>query len=222
MQRLLILLVATAAVAGARTTPPGAKAGGCEVEAPAIETSTTRELFAFPAGGTIEVTDSVGDVYVEGWDRSDVEVAVIKTMHAGDAERVDVTPLRAGAGRFLIATHLPESLRTALEAGAVTYRIKVPRVSHLLIRHDKGVVRVQGVSGNIDAMSYHGEMQFRLPNEMRYKVDAVSSTGGVVSEVESSGDGGVRELHLRTNDGGITIRRESKPREVTAGESMTD
>src|SRR5579859_1673199 len=44
---------------------------------------TTTERIDFAPGGTIRINGSYGDLNVEGWDRPEVEVAVIKTLPYG-------------------------------------------------------------------------------------------------------------------------------------------
>ena len=47
--------------------------------APQKVTVTHTETLSLPAGGTVRIEHSVGELGIEGWDRPDVEITVIKT-----------------------------------------------------------------------------------------------------------------------------------------------
>ena len=67
-------------------------------------------------GGTIRVNDSSGHVMVEGWDQSEVEITVVKSMPYGydkdqatqKLDRVKVSMQRVSPTELAIST-LPES-----------------------------------------------------------------------------------------------------------------
>jgi hypothetical protein len=48
-----------------------------QAETPAAKTDTVR--FQVPESGTIRLENSFGDVHIEGWDKTEVELMVVKS-----------------------------------------------------------------------------------------------------------------------------------------------
>ena len=146
MKRLLpVLFLAVSMSLGAKSLPDESK-DRAEI--------LLREIFAFSPGGVVEINDSFGDVKVEGWDQNDIEVTTIRASRReylareqaraiAELNKIVITPAKVSESRFVISTEFPSrSLfsrplrgKTNLE---LEYRIKVPRESNLVIRHDIG------------------------------------------------------------------------------------
>ena len=100
--------------------------GGEGTKRPVEVTSTER--FGFASGGVIRLKDSFGSLNVEGWDRAEVEVTVIKSMDryyepkqqeqaARALERVRTVTDRRSDTELEISTVLPRKLFARLLGG---------------------------------------------------------------------------------------------------------
>jgi hypothetical protein len=158
---------------------------------------TKTDHVEFAPGGTIRVSGSTGQLDVEGWDRPEVEITVAKSTYRGgsakDREKATtfldlfrVSAEKKGAGELVISTAYPSRKITRLFRGKtdvnLEYHIKVPRDSHLVIRHDSGDVRLYDLTGEIDATSGEGDMVVLLPESGKYAIDAKCTVGGVYSD----------------------------------------
>jgi len=166
---------------------------------------TTTDHVELGAGGTIRLSGSMGQLDVEGWDRPEVEITVVKSTWRSNtpkerdeatrelslvkvavATRVSVDS--GGPEELVISTRYPSRTLTRPLRGKtdvnLEYHIKVPRDAHLVIRHDSGDVRLYDLSGEIDATSRAGDMVLLLPASGRYSIDARCGVGGVYSDFE--------------------------------------
>jgi len=102
---------------------------------------------------------------------------------------------RKAAGEVAITTVLPSRnlitrpLRSKTDV-SLQYVIKVPRDAHLVIHHDSGDVRLQGLTAAIEATLHAGDIELRLPEVNPYSIDAKCKIGGVYSDF--TGDHRVR------------------------------
>jgi hypothetical protein len=163
---------------------------------------TTTEHVDFAPGGMIRINGSYGDLNVEGWDRPEVEVTVIKTLPYGhkakqpdkgasDLDRVRIvtehkSPRELTISTALPARHLPWTppfTRHTTGGVLVQYEIHVPRDSRLAIHHGTGYVSVNGVVGDIDASVGRGDILLWLPPGS-YSLDARTKFGIVSSDLE--------------------------------------
>jgi hypothetical protein len=197
--------------------------------------STTRvERFSVLAAGEIRLENSFGEVAIDGWDRPEVELTVVRSSEHlstanGRAEaqrRLDSVQVAATQNRndVLISTMYPPrngflhplSRRSDIRIG---YRIKAPRATKLIVDHHSGGVSVFDIDGDIHATVINGQMTLALRAEGRYAIDAQSKIGSVHSDFEGRdqsrrvlGEAFVREgaesapnLYLRTRIGDIVI-----------------
>lgn len=181
-------------------TLPVSGEGG--IKPPPEKTITERVNFA--AGGTIRIDGSYGDLNVEGWDRPEVEVTVVKTLPYGykskqpdqataDLDRVRIVTEQKSTLELSISTQLP--LRhpawtppfTRHTSGGVMieYEIHVPRDSRLAIHHGTGSVSARGITGDIDARVGRGDILLWLPPGA-YSLDARTKFGLVSSDLEGA------------------------------------
>jgi len=195
---------------------------------------TTTDHVDFAPGGAIRLSGSMGQLDIEGWDRPEVEITVARSTFRSNTpkerdegtkelNRVRVAAERKSAGELVISTSYPKRtlirpLRGKTDVN-LEYHIKVPRDSHLVIRHDSGDVRLYDLTGEIDATSRAGDMVLLLPASGRYSIDAKCGIGGVYSDFDGKhrtpyavGErfneetpGSATRVHLRVGMGGIQI-----------------
>jgi len=182
----------------------------------------TQDSAPFPAGGTIHIEGSTGDLNIEGWDQPAVEITATRLLwsnHADHAkkllEAIDMEkPVVSGTDLTLKTVH-PH--RTGVQ---INYRIRVPRNSRLVIHHGTGAIVVYDVSGDVDATTKIGDILLQLPGS-QYLIDAKNKSGGeIYSDFSGSlrysrfalgerlkTEGGAHRLTLRVGIGGITIQK---------------
>ena len=159
----------------------------------------------FAPGGIIRVIGSYGDLNVEGWDRSEVEITLTKSvLRFGESkkEKADQRRLesihfatdRKSATEITITTTLasrhgdwaPPLPSTTTNGVTAQYEIHVPRDSRLEIHHGVGYVFVSGVAGDIEASAHRGDILLMLPDTGAYSIDAKARFGKVTSDFEGS------------------------------------
>lgn len=142
----------------------------------------TTERVDLARNGVIHVTGSTGGLTVEGWDRPEVEITVIKSVpNASDSrrlERVHVTTQRGSGAELTIST--------AVAARGVTldYEIHAPRTASLVIHHGQGAVLVKDMAGDLEVNCRRGDIVLMLRESGHYSIDAKSKFGPVVSDFE--------------------------------------
>lgn len=165
---------------------------------------TTTEHVDFAPGGTIRINGSYGDLSVEGWDRPEVEMTVIKTLPYAskpkppeqstatlDQFRIVTehkTPLELTISTELPSRHpawIPPFTRHTTHGVIAEYEIHVPRDSRLVIQHGTGTVSVNGVAGDIDALVGRGDILLWLP-PAAYALDARTNFGIVSSDLDGA------------------------------------
>jgi hypothetical protein len=157
------------------------------------------ERIDFPSGGTLRLTNSVGVLTVEGWDRPDVEITTIKsTKFAYDARGrekalLELDKVRVAAERrgdeLVVTTYFPRwrAFPPPNPLGGETnfdleYRIKAPSTARLIANHDVGEVNIDSLVSDIQVTLLQGEMMLHLPKEGRYDIHAKSDFGAVNSD----------------------------------------
>jgi hypothetical protein len=170
-------------------------------------TNTDRVNFA--PGGLIRLNHSYGDMTVEGWDRPEVEITVVKTMPfdyklkhpelaSQHVEAVRVVTERRSDTELAISTDLPVRKghfspplpRKTTGSVMLEYQIHVPRDSRLQIHHGVGAVSVSDVTGDIEATVGRGDIMLWLPagaySAGAYSIDAKTKFGRVSSELDGA------------------------------------
>src|SRR5579872_1016289 len=188
--------------------------------------TTATERFDFAAGGLIRLSDSYGDLSIEGWDKPEVEIVVTKSLPryytAQEMEKtkdrlanVNVVAQKNSGSEMTISTSAKKRRGVTIE-----YQIRVPRDSRLSIHHSGGNILVSNVTGDIEATSRNGDIMLMLPETGRYAIDARSKIGTVASDFDGEGhvrhlvgerfaaasSGQARRIFLRMAFGGITIK----------------
>jgi hypothetical protein len=157
---------------------------------------TNTERAPFAPGGTINLNNSYGYLTVEGWDEPEVEITVIKSTDSffepsrqqraeQPFEEVRVVTERRSDKELAISTILPgrnRFLPKAKHRVTLEYRIRAPRDSRLVVRHDNGYVWVSDMNGDLDVRSHTGDMIVMLPDLGPYSIDARTRMGSVASD----------------------------------------
>jgi hypothetical protein len=203
------------------------------IKQPAQATTTDRVNFA--PGGVIRLTAPSSNLFVEAWDRPEVEITTIKSSRRAqclDDVRVVTEP---SATELSISTTLPSrgffarlfGLGCAAE---VEQHVNAPRDSRLVIHHGAGYVMVSRIRGEIEAYSHSGDIVLMLPDPGPYAIDAKSKFGSVSSDFAgtthrerlvseqfaSANPPSSHRIYLRMGLGGITIKEVPSTPEAPA------
>ena len=158
--------------------------------------ATHTERMDFPSGGTLKMLKSTGDLSIEGWDRSDMEITTVKSTksyHPADRkaaekslDRIRLVTARQGS-ELTITTELPKHnllLRPirGVSAFELQYVIKVPRNARLIIEHDSGNVFVDDIAGDVHVKNGIGQITMHMPQDGHYAIDAQTGLGAVDSD----------------------------------------
>jgi hypothetical protein len=213
-----------------------------------VHISSTQQV-PFQAGGTIRVNHSFGELWIEGWDRPEVEITVTKSpdelYSAKDlaaatklADNVKVTTGRRPNGELVISTsvaHFRRWLHPFSETGdlMMVYRIRMPRDAKLIVHHEDGEVLVSNMLSDIEATGRSGDIVVLLPESGKYAIDAVSHLGTLSCDFEGHFHHGIwssdfslkapapaRRIYLREGVGGIEIKGSPAEAQAPAGAAM--
>ena len=160
-----------------------------------VQVSHTDRL-NLPAGGTLHLRHSFGELGIEGWDRPEVEITVVKSTRdyypsaespkgMAELERVHISS--AVEGKDVVVTTgsphraFPPSLPWAEPAIDVEYRIKAPMDAAVVVEHGAGEVHFYNLSGDIHAEVRNGGITLDLPAASNYAMGADSHWGTVIS-----------------------------------------
>jgi len=163
-----------------------------------VQISKTEKL-DFPAGGTLRVQNSTGELTIEGWDQPGVEITTTKSSKevntpqerdkaTRELDRVKISTNRNG-DELDVTTEFPQhrafpfvtSLQNVTNFD-LEYLIKVPRNAKLIVKHGAGEVHVDDVAGNIQVNAVQGLIALRLTGELPRSIQAKSDLGSVNSD----------------------------------------
>ncbi len=165
------------------------------------------QTWAFSAGQRLSLTNTNGDIFVEPWDRDEVQVRAVKRVktRSGSAEEaleelkieVDVD------GRGIeIDTVYPSWRRLfgwSNVSASVDYDIQLPRAADLEVRTVNGEIEITGLAGEIRLRSTNGGISVF---DSAGSVSASTTNGGIRVELgEVSGEG----MEFQTTNGGIRL-----------------
>lgn len=108
-------------------------------------------------GSQVVVENVQGSIWVEGWDRAEVEVVVIKTFATADAQPEDIViSVEQSEGELRLRTLYAAPLE---EPARVDYRLRVPRQIKLKgLRTLEGNITVRNIEGSVEAQSLRGNI----------------------------------------------------------------
>lgn len=161
-----------------------------------VQVSKT-ERMEFPSGGALRLTNSIGILTVEAWERPGVEITTIKSTKRAytvserdkatqELDKVRVTAERRG-DELVITTEFPHGgALPPYPLGETNfdleYRIKAPSTARLVAEDGVGEVNVDGLIGDIQVKLLEGEILLHLPEEGRYNIHAKCTVGNVNSD----------------------------------------
>ncbi len=195
---------------------------------PMLAADTQR--FTVSAPGTIRIDRSYGEVDIDGWDRPEVEVTVVKSSEKlhdskGRVDSVQVTSKQTGNDVVISTVYPPRNgflhpldRRSDVE---INYRIHAPRASKLAIEQQRGGLSVYDISGDIHARVINGQISLTLAADHEYKIDAQATIGDVYSDFDGrtqrrqllgqeynhAGSTPAANLYLRVRLGDIVIQK---------------
>jgi hypothetical protein len=162
--------------------------------------ATNTQRLDFPAGGTLRLPKSIGELTVQGWDQPVLEITTIKWIKiTGDKppktdaralDKIRVTAERKG-NDVSVTTVFPKHFVmvrpfTGLSDFELEYRIKAPREARVEIDHQIGEVHIEGMSGDIHATDGTGQITVAVLPGTPFAIDARSKLGAVDSDVSGS------------------------------------
>lgn len=203
--------------------------------------ATHTERMDFPSGGTLRMLKSTGDLTIEGWDRSDMEITTVKltkSYHSGDRkaaekslDRIRLVTARKG-NDLTITTEfpkhvLPMRLVRGVSAFELQYVIKVPRHTRVIVEHDSGNVYVDDIAGDVHVTDGSGQIMMHVPQDGHYAIDAKTNLGAVDSDfagpehgawfdlghsfVSEGSPATAQKLYARMGVGDISIMKMRQP-----------
>lgn len=165
------------------------------------------QTYAFAPGDRLTLSNTNGDVFVEPWNRQEIQVKATKRVktRSGDAEaaldnlRIEVD---VGGGGIDIDTVYPSWKRLfgwSNVSASVDYDIRVPKAADLEIRTVNGEIEITGLVGEIDLRSTNGALTVA---DSSGSVRASTTNGAIqveLSDVSSSG------MEFETTNGSIRL-----------------
>lgn len=163
----------------------------------------TRE-YVLPARGALEVDAGPnGGIEVVGWDRD--EIRVIARIQANGEDEAAARRV-AGEVNVRVADRIeadgPRARRRDGEHWSVSYQIQVPRGTRLALEASNGGIRLDGLSGDVDAVTTNGGLSVRGGAG---RIRGQTTNGGIRVELTGRTWAGAG-LDLRSTNGGVTIR----------------
>ncbi len=116
-----------------------------------------QRTFPLKSGGLLEVHNDRGGTSLDGWDKNEVQVEVVKRFEGGTTEqrerwlRETTVDFEASADRVAVKVHLPNNFCI----GYCDYRARVdltihaPRQLSVNLNNDRGPVRVADINGDV-------------------------------------------------------------------------
>ncbi len=161
-----------------------------------IEVSKTEKI-DFKSGGVLRLTNSIGNLTIEGWDQPQVEITSVKSTKkafsaaesakgSAELDKVHITAERKG-DEVVIAEdfprHRPFPPSNPWGAGTnfdLDTRIRAPRDTKLVIAgHDVGEIHVDDLINDIDVTLLQGAVTLHLPENGSYAINARTDFGNV-------------------------------------------
>jgi hypothetical protein len=114
--------------------------------------------YGLQPAGSVVVENVQGDINVEGWDRAEVQVAVIKQAAGPEANPDDVhIDVESQDQRLVLRTVYPGQ---SAQSVRVDYRLRVPRQVRLeRLRTVDGNIKVKQIEGSVDARTLNGNIE---------------------------------------------------------------
>ncbi len=172
----------------------------------AMEGNVSTSNYPLPANGRVTVENVRGTIQVEGWDRPQVELTVLKTAPDGcnclDDAAVIAKPDKGGWSFHTLYSG------SASQPVRVDYRLRVPRQVRLdELRTVQGEISVRDVEGNVVVETLNGDIQ---ETGVSGQVSAHSLNGNIhvsLRTLQNSSSG----LSFETVNGNVSLILPPKP-----------
>lgn len=192
-----------------------------------------RESKSFPVSGTptVKVSTYDGAVTIRSWDKPEVSYTAIKRAnHEASLKNISIEASQQGSSISIVASSISKSTD---DNGSTALEIYVPRNANLNLSSDDGRLSVQGVSGDLVAVTGDGSIEVEGgQGRLNAKTDdgriRISSFQGEVDVNTGDGsimlDGTFTGVHARTGDGSIVlgVRADSNFVVETNAESVSN
>jgi hypothetical protein len=156
------------------------------------------DRFNVASAGAIRIKNSFGEVDIDGWDRPEVEVTIVRSSEhlygakdRAEAQRsLESAQIKAeqdGNDVIISTAYLPWNGAQGLSRRSgigISYRIKAPRSSKLIVAHNSGGVNISDISGDIHATVINGQITLSLAAAGQYAIDSQCKIGDVYSDFE--------------------------------------
>jgi hypothetical protein len=146
------------------------------------------EHLDFPSGGTLRVKNSTGELTVEAWDQSGIEITTIKSpKNAAASLELAQVKVERQKDEVVVTTTFPKHgalVRpfTGLTNVRLEYRIKAPRSARLIVDHNNGEVHIDGITGELHVTDHKGLITIHAPQDGQYAIDAKAKLGAIDSD----------------------------------------
>jgi len=176
-------------------------AGMIQAQDPSLQVTqvSKTEHVDFPAGGTLRLDKSIGELTIDGWDQPGMEITTTKstknlfTPKDREKELKDLDNVRVSTklngNELVVNTEFPHhtSFPWVSPVSDTTnfdleYRIMVPRDTKIFVKHNAGEVHLVGLTGNIEATVPQGLISLWLSGDVTRAIDAKSHIGSVTSD----------------------------------------
>ena len=184
------------------------------------------QTYPLAATGRINLKNVSGAVRISAWDRNEVKLDAVKTAQSKESLDEAEIKVEATANTIQIRTSYPNDCCFYSEEccekrfyrsresrlAAVEYTLMVPRNARLeSIEVIKGSVKIDGLSGSVNASTVLGELDAKLNGIADSNSITLSSlTGGIILSIPSDSHAVVIARSLSseiTNDFGLTVNR---------------
>ena len=169
------------------------------------KTEEIRETYEVKPGTALTVSNANGDIRLEAWDKSYLEIRAVKKTHHGEDELAKVQIDIDVAEEITVQTrHLEKNVRVSVD-----YYIKTPdELSVKKLFTSNGDIECVGTTGNIETVTSNGDVDLKNINGT---VNVKTSNGDIdikdtkVVRAAKTSNGDVRaEIH-NVPDSGIEI-----------------
>jgi DUF4097 and DUF4098 domain-containing protein YvlB len=162
------------------------------------------KTYSIAPNGRLEVGNTNGLIEVLATDSPQIEVTAERIAHANTEEaakellkQVQIKETVSGDA-VKLETVLPTSVGFG-RSGEVRYHLKVPAGLSVRLHNTNGLVRVEGLRGEVTAETTNGGVRGR---NLSGAIDASTTNGGVDLEVDAIAAGGIK---AETTNGGVQL-----------------
>jgi hypothetical protein len=206
--------------------------------------SEATEAAKLAAGGVIRIVNSSGELFVDGWDRHEVEITVTKWIdHEVEPRQVaEMTQrlqdksveVKGSSDKEVIISTITARSNHMFARVSIKYHIYAPLDSRIVIDHHGGYILISGLTGDIDVANRRGDILLMLSNLTSYAIDARNKFGTVTSDLTGTMRGKyisgakftrdreapAHHLRLRMGMGGISIKELPQEAEVPSASTV--